>query len=154
MLFPVFIRRGLHGPMTQLQSQLDINSQVMNSISTYAGSYHILSMGRHFNAYVISSSGPPAIPHPTGLPHAYPYLALANKVRSAGVTGNIGEGVAGIVADAIFQIPFGGCGLSGALICWGWSWRGDVREVELVKGRLSARTCVLVVPQLPRKGRP
>jgi hypothetical protein len=106
MIYPVLVRRGLFGGEQPLNS-VTLDPIVMNSISAYAGSYHILSMGRHFNDYVISAAGPPVFPPCMGLPRAYPFLALSNKLRAAGVTGNIGEGVCGVVADAIFGMPLG-----------------------------------------------
>ena len=106
MTYPVLVRRGLFGAEQPLNS-VTLDPRVMNSISAYAGSYHILEMGRHFYEYVISSAGLPRFPLCPGLPPAYPFLALSNKLRAAGVTGNIGEGVCGVVADAIFGLPFG-----------------------------------------------
>src|SRR5205085_7641349 len=106
MNYPVLIRRGLFGGERPLNS-VTLDPKVMNSISSYAGSYHILSMGRHFNDHVISSAGPPPFPPCMGLPRVYPFLALSNKVRAAGVTGNIGEGVCGVVANTIFGMPLG-----------------------------------------------
>jgi hypothetical protein len=106
MNYPVLLRRGLFGGEQPLNS-VTLDPAVMNSISAYAGSYHILEMGRHFNDYVLSAAGLPTFPQCAGLPPAYPFLALSNKQRAAGVTGNIGEGVCGVVADAIFGMPFG-----------------------------------------------
>lgn len=103
---PVLLRMGLSGDEQTLNS-VTLNPKVMNSISAYAGSYHILSMGRHFSDYVTSSAGLPAFPRCVGLPRAYPFLALSNKLRAAGVTGNIGEGICGVIADAIFGMPLG-----------------------------------------------
>jgi hypothetical protein len=106
MNYQVLVRRGLFGAEQALNS-LTLDPKVINSISDSAGSYHILEMGRHFYEYVIGTAGPPPFPPCVGLPRAYPFVRLSNKLRAAGVTGNIGEGVCGVVANAIFGMPLG-----------------------------------------------
>src|SRR5262245_22847929 len=107
MNFPVIVTRGLHGQSVPLPAPCVLNPAVMNSIASSAGSYRILEMGQHFSDYVLKAGLFPPFPHCVGLPHAYPYQALANKLRAAGVTGNIGEGVAGVIADAVIGLPLG-----------------------------------------------
>ncbi|MCC6650371.1 MAG: hypothetical protein IT348_04390 [Candidatus Eisenbacteria bacterium] len=53
-------------------------------------------MGRHFEAYV-ARPWQQQLPQIPGFPPQHPYIQLASKTRAAGVTGNIGEAVAGIV---------------------------------------------------------
>jgi hypothetical protein len=69
----------------------------------YAGSYHILEMGRHFDAY----SARPYV----ALPYRYtPMLprwmpaALMERARAADVTGNSGEIIAGLIARRLFKV--------------------------------------------------
>lgn len=96
MNVPLNVQLGLRGPVGGLAPiSLDVGS--VGAASSWAGSYHVLSMGRHYDDYVVTSRtiGLPPI---AGLPPAHPYERLAGKIRAAGVTGNIGEAIAAIVA--------------------------------------------------------
>lgn len=85
--------RGIQRPLTPMW--LDVGS--VGATSSWAGSYHVLAMGRHYDDYVVTSRtiGLPVI---AGFPLAHPYERLAGKIRAAGVTGNIGEAIAAIFA--------------------------------------------------------
>lgn len=74
---------------------LDVPS--IGNASSWAGSYHILSMGRHYDSYVVTPRTLTFPPIP-GFSAAHPYQRLTAKVRDAGVTGNIGECVAALFA--------------------------------------------------------
>jgi len=96
MNVPVRIQLGTRGPLRPLAPiWLDVGS--VGAASSWAGSYHVLSMGRHYDDYVVSSRTI-GLPRIAGLPPAHPYERLAGKIRAAGVTGNIGEAIAAIFA--------------------------------------------------------
>jgi hypothetical protein len=102
MYVDVCIQRGLKGPASLL-GRTWLDSASIGAVSNWAGSYHVLAMGRHYDDYVISSRilRLPVIP---GLPPAHPYERLAGKIRAASVTGNIGEAIAAIVAVRFFGV--------------------------------------------------
>ena len=92
----VRIQLGLYGTSTYLNPiRLDMGS--IGSTSSWAGSYHILVMGRHYDDYIMTGTlmGLPVI---SGIPTSHPYQQLAGKIRAGGITGNIGECVAALFA--------------------------------------------------------
>lgn len=78
-------------------STVMFDSYTVGMASAWAGSYHILSMRRHYDEYVVTPRTHyfRSIP---GFPTSHPYMRLTAKIRAAGVTGNIGEAVAAIFA--------------------------------------------------------
>jgi len=102
MYVDVHIQTGIQGPRSLLGVTW-LDSASVGAVSAWAGSYHVLAMGRHYDDYVITSRilGLPAIP---GMPPAHPYERLAGKIRDAGVTGNIGEAIAALVARRFFGV--------------------------------------------------
>ena len=90
------VQLGLSGSR-RLLSPMWLDTGSIGATSSWAGSYHILSMGRHYDDYVITSRTISLPPIP-GIPAAHPYERLAGKSRAAGVTGNIGEAVAALFA--------------------------------------------------------
>ena len=70
--------------------------------STWAGSYHILEMGRHYQDYVLNGQMPSLTPLSV-IPAACPYQRLTTKIRASGVTGNIGEVIASIFARRVLK---------------------------------------------------
>ncbi len=103
--FAVYLRTGLNGVEVPL-GNLELTNSGISNISELAGSYHILEMGQHFFEYSVSPGPFPPFPRSL-IPSTYPFLALANKQRAAGVTGNIGEGIGGVVARHVFGMPPG-----------------------------------------------
>lgn len=96
------IQLGLYGTERLLNPiYLDVGS--VGAASSWAGSYHVLSMGRHYDDYVITDRiiNLPAI---SGIPAAHPYERLSGKIRAAGVSGNIGEAVAAIFARRCLNV--------------------------------------------------
>jgi len=90
------IQRGLQGPSVQLGAiGLDVPS--VGQTSSWAGSYHILQMGRHYDDYVLTGYTA-QFPDIVGLPPAHPYERLTGKIRASGVSGNVGECVAALFA--------------------------------------------------------
>src|SRR4051812_6639187 len=76
------------------------------SIGIDAGCYgaaHVLEMGQHYHAYVVTGDLPqwPVI---SGFNPAHPYVLANGKIRCAGVTGNIGETVTAIVARRLCSL--------------------------------------------------
>jgi hypothetical protein len=90
------VQLGLRGSL-RLLNPMWLDTGSVGATSSWAGSYHVLSMGRHYDDYVITRrtiSLPPIV----GIPAAHPYERLAGKIRAAGVTGNIGEAIAALFA--------------------------------------------------------
>ena len=89
-------RLGFNGPSISLGNlQLDVGS--VGSTSSWAGSYHVLSMGRHFEEYVLTPRSlllPPIL----NFPASHPYQRCTGKIKAPSVTGNIGEAVAALFA--------------------------------------------------------
>jgi hypothetical protein len=96
---PVTVKVGTRGPEVGIGA-LTLDSTSVGATASWAGSYHILEMGRHYDDYVVSSRllSLPAIP---SFPRAHPYQRLTGKIRAAGVTGNIGECVGALFARRI-----------------------------------------------------
>src|ERR1044072_4239869 len=90
------VQLGLYGTSETLSPiKLDVGS--VGAASSWAGSYHVLSMGRHYEDYVMTGALM-SLPPITGIPPAHPYEKIAGKVRAGGITGNIGEAIAAIFA--------------------------------------------------------
>ncbi len=85
-----------------ISKQLVISTAAFEAAGDYAGSSHILEMGRHFDAYVAYDSEAPKFGSLSGFPSNLFFEQLLVKARSAGVTGNIGETITGIVATETF----------------------------------------------------
>lgn len=95
------VQLGLWGTCQSLDP-LWLDTGSIGATSSWAGSYHVLSMGRHYDDYVITGRtiGLPTI---VGIPTAHPYERLTGKIRAAGVTGNIGEAIAAIFARRVLK---------------------------------------------------
>jgi hypothetical protein len=89
------VQLGIQGRQ-QPAGTVQLSPRSVGGAAAWAGSYHILFMGRHFDDYVVTQRllGLPMIP---GFPDVHPYQRLTGKIRAAGVTGNIGESVAALV---------------------------------------------------------
>lgn len=90
------IQLGIRGPLFPLRP-IQLDSESVGSGASWAGSYHILHMARHYDDYAITGRtlNLPTIP---GFPLAQPYTRLAGKIRATGVTGNFGEVIAALFA--------------------------------------------------------
>jgi hypothetical protein len=96
MLVDLRARLGLHGTRIRLNSLL-LDAGSVGNISSWAGSYHVLSMGRHYEQYVVTPRSlllPPIL----NFPISHPYQRCAGKIKAPSVTGNIGEAVAALFA--------------------------------------------------------
>src|SRR3954470_5440696 len=99
MIVPLTAQLGVSStPVTLGNLLLDTGS--IGGTSDWAGSFHILSMGRHYQAYVLGSTLP-VFSQVTAIPTAYPYQRLQNKIRATGVTANIGEAIAAVFARRV-----------------------------------------------------
>lgn len=96
MYVDVYVQEGLRGARVPLGPTL-LDPVAIGSVATWAGSYHVLAMGRHYDDYVMTSRVL-MLPYIAGFPRAHPYEKLTGKIRDAGVTGNIGEAIAAIIA--------------------------------------------------------
>jgi hypothetical protein len=76
---------------------LTLDPDTIGATSQWAGSYHVLSMDRHYDDYVVAARilSLPDIPD---FPAAHPYERLTGKIRATSVTGNIGEAIAALFA--------------------------------------------------------
>lgn len=93
---PVRIQLGLGGQSADLGPiYLDVGS--VGSTASWAGSYHVLSMGRHYDDYIMTGMLM-SLPTISGIPLAHPFQQLTGKIRAGGITGNIGECVAALFA--------------------------------------------------------
>lgn len=105
MNVPVSIQSGLKGA-AQLVGNIVLDTAAIQNVASWAGSYHIIDMGRHYQDYVL---GPalPSLPQLAAIPATYPYERLGTKMRATGVTGNIGEGVAALFARRVMRLTLG-----------------------------------------------
>jgi len=101
VLVPVYCHLGINGP-PQLLGETEINGPGIGNVSAWAGSSHILSMGRHFHDYIEKVDMPP-LPS-SSIPAILAPLQLGTKLRAPAVTGNIGEGVAAAVARTLLGL--------------------------------------------------
>ena len=99
------VQLGIRGT-SHLLNPIYLDVASVGVASSWAGSYHILSMGRHYDDYVISDRII-RLPRITGFPAAHPYERLTGKIRAAGVTGNIGEVIAAIFARRYMMAGIG-----------------------------------------------
>lgn len=106
MQFDLTVRMGF-GLTSHALQPLPIAQHEVDHVAQFAGSYHVLEMGQHFRDYVERGSMPP-FPPITGFPVSAHYEALTNKQRAQGVTGNIGEAIAGLVTQRVLQVPADG----------------------------------------------
>src|SRR5579871_4127030 len=102
MLIPCYCKLGFQGNET-LIARVPLNDNTVGTTAGFCGSYHILSMGRHYRAYVVTGIFP-RFPDCAGLPPSHPYMELGRKQRAAGVTGNIGEVATGIIGLRVLNL--------------------------------------------------
>jgi hypothetical protein len=102
MIVPVNAQSGLTGTPRSVGSII-LDTSAVQGVASWAGSYHIIDMGRHYQDYVLGSALPP-LPQLAAIPASYPYERLGTKTRATGVTGNIGEGVAALFARRIMGL--------------------------------------------------
>jgi hypothetical protein len=83
--------------------KLPVSSLEIETAGEYAGSSYVLEMGKHYDEYVKYDWEAPKFKKIGGFPTGPSLGQLNMKARSAGITGNIGETVAGIVAFQTLQ---------------------------------------------------
>lgn len=105
MNFPQRIYLGLEEQTwpTTLPKDLPILAGDIETAGGYAGSCHVLEMGKHFEDYARYDWEGPSFTTIAGFPTGPTTQHLKTKARSPGVTGNIGKSVAGIVAVQILN---------------------------------------------------
>jgi hypothetical protein len=81
-----------------------ISSVAIDIAGSYAGSYHVLELGQHFEAYT-NPHTPRAFNSVPQLPNWVPADPLLERNRAADITGNIGEIIAGILAMRVLGVP-------------------------------------------------
>jgi hypothetical protein len=77
---------------------------LIDTTGGFAGSCHVLEMGRHYTEYVGTGRPVPRLPGVPGLRSLSSIEQLKIKTRAADITGNIGEILAGIVADTTLDL--------------------------------------------------
>lgn len=99
---------GVH---KHVSAKVHIRAGQVEAAAGYAGSCHVLEMGRHYAEYVRYKEQFPSFPRASGFPYN-PYLnQLDTKSRASNVTGNIGEIIAGVVARRTLKIDAAGIAL-------------------------------------------
>jgi len=89
-------------PFSSLPSLKDVTAESVGTISEWAGSYHILAMGRHFRSYVIDNEEIP-LPGNNRFPYLDRYTSLNQKTLASTVTGNIGQTLTALYARQFFK---------------------------------------------------
>lgn len=103
MQFELTARIGF-GWNSRVLPPIEIAQHDIDHIAEFAGAYHVLEMGQHYRDYV-ERGDTPQFPPILGFPVSAYFEPLTNKQRAQGVTGNIGEAVAGIVAHRVLEVP-------------------------------------------------
>lgn len=96
------------GVYKHISDRLRIESLQVDTTAGYAGSCHVLEMGRHYSEYVRYRGRFPAFRSVPGFPAGNYLRQLDTKSRASNITGNIGEIIAGIVARRTLKIDPGG----------------------------------------------
>ncbi len=97
MLVPVTIK--IEGGSSSVTGILDLDVLALDTAAGWCGSYDILAMGEHFDAYVIAQRSVP-LPHIPGFPAGRRFTRLPGKWPAPSVYGNIGEAIAALTAVA------------------------------------------------------
>jgi hypothetical protein len=87
---------------------INLTDVSIDHVSRWAGSYQVLSMGEHYNSYVVDAERL-AFPPVAGFPVAAPFVPLPDKIRAPSVTGNIGEAVTALVLRHVFRTRLDEC---------------------------------------------
>jgi hypothetical protein len=96
------------GVYKYISDRLCIESLQVDATAGYAGSCHVLEMGRHYSEYVRYRGRFPSIRSVPGFPTGNYLRQLDTKSRASNITGNIGEVISGIVARRTLKIDPGG----------------------------------------------
>src|SRR5438094_686387 len=106
MLFDIYLQLGSDGPRQRVQ-RMQISEGHILSVGSFAGSYHVHAMDRHYRDYIVNPSFPSlaaaTVLH-SDFPTNFSYRASEEKQPSPGVSGNIGEALGGIVGRDLFQL--------------------------------------------------
>jgi len=102
MWIELVARLGLRGTKSPIAS-VYLDAKTVGNEADLLGAYHILSMDQQYDAYVVTHFLP-QLPPILNFPVAHPYLAVSQKIRAAGVTGNIGEAIAALIARRVIQL--------------------------------------------------
>lgn len=101
MQFDIDVRIGFG--VSHPLGTLRVEEHDIDHVGQFAGAYHVLEMGQHFRDYVVRGSMPLFADIP-GFPRTAHYEPLTNKQRAQGVTGNIGEAIAGLLVQRVLQV--------------------------------------------------
>jgi hypothetical protein len=82
---------------TQSHRSIDLDPASLDQAASWCGSYDILEMGQHFDAYVITPRSR-LLPRIAGFALGRRYTLLPGKISAPSVHGNIGEAVAALTA--------------------------------------------------------
>ncbi len=97
------VQLGVNGVPLQFGS-IYLDCASINHEAEMLGVYHILSMGEHYDQYVVTPRLL-SLPVVAGYPHApHPYEMMTSKIAAAGVTGNIGEAATACLARRVLEL--------------------------------------------------
>lgn len=91
------IKISIEGGSSMINRTLPLDVLALDVASSWCGSYDILEMGQHFDAYVMTPR-PVLLPEIAGLPNRRRFTRLPAKYPAPSVHGNIGEAVAALTA--------------------------------------------------------
>jgi len=92
---PVKVQLGINGTEKD-GGFLPLDHQTIGNSSSWAGSYHILFMGRHYDDYIYRPT--PELQSVLNFPKLGCFGRLTSKSKSQQVVGNIGECIAALLA--------------------------------------------------------
>lgn len=95
-------KRGQKNIFPFLPSLEEATAESVGTISEWAGSYHILAMGRHFRSYV-EDHDYVEIRENNLFPYIEYYSSLREKTPASTVTGNIGQTLTALYATQFFD---------------------------------------------------
>lgn len=93
------------GALSSIQNEIDVLAAEVDNVGSFAGSTHVLKMGQHYTDYVSDGVAFPSVTTLAKMPPRCSIEQLETKGRAADVTGNIGESIAGMVAQRTFKLP-------------------------------------------------
>lgn len=95
------------GVYAHVPDRIRVEGAQVDTAAGYAGSCHVLEMGRQYSEYVRYSGRFPQFTPVPGFPTGDYLRQLDTKSRASNVTGNIGEIVGGLVARKTLKVETG-----------------------------------------------
>jgi len=106
MIFDIWFRLGRDGARQHVKPLQILEGNIL-TVGSFAGSYHVHSMDRHYRDYIVNPNFPllaaATALHPD-FPVNFSYKPLLEKLPSPGISGNIGEALGGIMGTNVFGL--------------------------------------------------